>query len=243
MATNMINSGLQVEGASMDQVRELLFGTQLKELEVHLQRQSEQFQREIADARDALKVRIESVENFMKSEAASILNRINAEKAERESSLRDSRREFDEAIKNEHRERAEWFKNEQRERSDSFAQLAKDLASAIDVFERKLAVLAGTLDNTERELRKLLQAESGILSEKIEGRYEQAQDALKKTADQIRHDMVYRPALSGMLTEMAVKLSGKWPSDIIDTHPSKAAGNDLPAKPARGAKAEGKQNA
>jgi DNA-directed RNA polymerase subunit F len=180
----------------MEQVRDILFGAQLKDLETRFQRQEERFTREINDARDALKKRLDSLENFMKSENSSLLSRIREESAERGS-----------AMKNEQRERSDALKNEQRERVEACAQLTKDLASAMENFERKLTKLSGVLDATERELRRLLSAESGSLADKVEEKYQAALEVIAGTAAQIRHDMVHRSSLSGLFNDVAVKLS------------------------------------
>lgn len=191
------------ESAPMEQVRELLFGAQLKDMETRFQRQEERFQREISDARDALKTRLDSLENFMKSEISSLLHRVKEETTER-----------GETMKSEARERAESFKAEQRERSEAVAQLTKELAAANEAFERKLTKLSNTLDNTERELRQLLMNEMTSSNAKLEEKYQDALAALNKTAVEIRRDMVYRSSFSTMLTEVAVKLSGQWPLDV-----------------------------
>jgi seryl-tRNA synthetase len=176
----------------MEQVRELLFGAQLKDVETRFQRLEERFQREISDVQEALKTRLDSLENFMKSETGSLLHRLQEEQAERDSVIRD----------------------EQRERAESLGKLARELAATADAFERRNTKLSGALDNTERELRNLLMAESNALSAKVEERYQDALNVLSNTAAQIRHDMVYRSALSGMFTDLAVKLSGQWTLDM-----------------------------
>jgi signal transduction histidine kinase len=176
-----------LESASMEQVRELLFGAQLKDMETRAQRQEERFLREIGDVRDSLKSRLDSLENFLKTESGSLLHRLQEEQSEREAAL----------------------KTEQRERADALALLAKDLASTAEAFERKLAKLSGALDTASHELRGLLMSESGSLSAKLEERYQDALQVLSETAAQIRHDMVYRSSLSSMFTEVAVKLSGR----------------------------------
>jgi DNA-directed RNA polymerase subunit F len=221
-----------VETSSMDQVRDILFGAQLKDLETRFQRQEERFTREISDARDALKKRLDSLENFMKSENVSLLNRIKEEGAEREGEIKNEQRERSEALKNEQRERNEGLKNEQRERADAFAQVAKDIVSAVENFERKLAKLSGMLDNTERELRQLLITESGSLTDKVEEKYQDALDVIASTAAQIRHDMVYRSALSGLFNDVAVKLSNQWSGELgqmmlsaVDAEPPRKGGN------------------
>ena len=202
------------ESAPMEQVRELLFGAQLKDMETRFQRQEERFQREISDVRDALKKRLDSLENFMKSETTTILHRLKEEQAERNEALKAEQRERSEGFKNEQRERGEGLKSEQRERVEAVAQLVKDLASTTEAFERKVAKVSSTLDSAERELRQLLLSESGSLSDKIEEKYQDALDVLSNTASQIRHDMVHRSSLSGMFTEVAIKLSGQWTPEV-----------------------------
>ena len=205
------------DGAPMDQVRELLFGAQMKEVDTRFQRQEERFERKVADVRDALKARLDSLENFMKSETVSLLHRLKEEQAERDS-----------ALKTEQRERTEALRSEHREREEALAQIAKELTSAVDTFERKITKVADTLDATERELRQLMMTENSALSQKIEEKYQDALQVLGNTAAQIRADMVHRSALSGMFTETALKLSGQWsdlamPAERGDAHDSDEA--------------------
>ena len=179
---------------AMNQVRDLLFGTQLRDIENRFQRQEARFQREVSDARDALKARLDSLENFMRSETASLVHRINTEATERDAAL----------------------KSEQRERGEAFNTLAGNITAAEEAFDRRLAALSGTLDNAEQEIRKLLLSETNILSNKIDEKYEAALKVISETALQIRQDMVHRSVLSNMFTEMAVKLSSQWPEDHVD---------------------------
>jgi len=196
----------------MEQVRDILFGAQLKDLETRFQRQEERFTREINDARDALKKRLDSLENFMTSENASLLNRIKEEGAERDSAI----------------------KGEQRERADAFAQMAKDMAAAAEGFERKLTKLTGMLDDTERELRRLLLSESGSLGDKVEEKYEDALNVIAGTASQIRQDMVYRSAMAGMFHDVAVRLSSQWSGELGQLMPGESGAE--PARKGRNAK-------
>ncbi len=190
------------ESAPMEQVRELLFGAQLKDIEIRMQRQDERFNRAINDARDNLKTRLDSLENFMKSEVSSLLSRLKEEQQEREGSA-----------KTETRERAEAIKQEARERAEACKQMNKELTSATENFERRMAKISSTLDGVERELRQLLLSESGSLTNMIEDKYKDALSALAKTAQQIRSDMVYRTALSGIFTEAVLQLNSPWNSE------------------------------
>ena len=179
---------------AMNQVRDLLFGTQLKDIETRFQRQEARFQREVNDAKEALKTRLDSLENFMRSETASLVHRINTEAAERDAVL----------------------KAEQKERIEAFNTLSSNIAASEKALERRLAALSSTLDNTEQEIRKLMQAETNSLNNKIDEKYEAALNVISETASQIRHDMVYRSTLSNMFTETAVKLSNQWTEDLVE---------------------------
>jgi len=214
MTNRANNPNFPQDAAPMEQVRELLFGTQMKDIETRFHRQEERLLREVSDARDSLKKRLDSLENFMKSETATMLHRLQQEQAERTEILKLEQRERSESIRNEQRERIEAFKNEQRERAEAFAQLGRELAAVSEALERKLVKISNTLDTTERELRQLLLLESNSLNDKIETKYQDALNVISKSASQIRDDMVYRSSLSGMFTECALKLSGQWGAEV-----------------------------
>ncbi|CAK7005038.1 MAG: hypothetical protein DELT_00198 [Desulfovibrio sp.] len=210
--------------SSMDQVRELLMGSQLKEMESRLQRQEENFLREIASMRDTIQGRVDSLENFMKSESASLLHRLQEEKAERANALKTEQKERAEAIKGEQKERSDALKNEQKERVESvkheqkdreeaLARFAKDLAAREDALDRRLTALSGTLDTAEQELRQLMLSENARLSQTMEEKYKEALNALSNTSLQIRHDVVSRSAISAMFAEAAMRFSGQLPEE------------------------------
>jgi signal transduction histidine kinase len=182
---------------SMEQVRELLMGTQLKDMENRILRQEERLLKEIAVLRDALKTRVESLENFMLSESSSLLHRLQEEKAERAESL-----------KAENKDRADAMQQDRREREEAVAQLARDLAAREEALDRKIAAVSSTLDTAEHELRQLLLSESARLSAAAEEKYQNALAALARTAGELRNDLVSRSSLSGLFTESAVKLAG-----------------------------------
>lgn len=196
------------EASSMEQVRELLMGTQLKDMETRMLRQEERFLQEIADLRDSIKKRLESLEHFMKSETSSLLHKLQEEKSERATELKNEQRERSENVKAEQRERAEALKKDKRDREEAIAQLAKDLDNREEALDRKLAALSTTLDTVEQDLRQLFFAESSRLSGAVEEKYKDALTALSRTAEQLRSDLVSRSSLSSLFTESAVKLAG-----------------------------------
>lgn len=208
------------EASSMDQVRDLLMGTQLKDMEARLHRQEQGLLREIANLRDNIQNRMDSLENSMKSESATFFHRLQEEKAERTTALKNERKERTESLKAEQKERADAFKIEQKERGEALkaeqkergeglARLSRELAAKEEDIERKLTALSTTLDTAEQELRQLMRSENARLSQTIAEKYKEALSALSTTAAQIRHDVVARSSLSAMFAEAAVRFSAQ----------------------------------
>ena len=189
---------------SMEQVRELLFGTRLKEMEITLKRQEERFQREISDLNEALKSRFESLENFMRSETTSLSNKLNVEVKEITNSFKDKETE-----------RRTDIEATRKEQKDSLERLTAELSSAQEVFDRKVIKLSNSLDNVEQELKKLMLSETNSSNTKIEERYKDTLKVISETAEQLRNDMVCRSSLSGLLAEIAAKLSGVWNAEML----------------------------
>ncbi|MDR1164113.1 MAG: hypothetical protein LBM17_09835 [Candidatus Accumulibacter sp.] len=219
----MVNPG---ETNSIEQVRDLLLGTQLKDMEQRFVRQEERFLRELSDLREGMKTRFESLENFMKSEVSTLIHRLQEEKNERAAAMKDAQRENADALRNEKRERDEAFKNEKRERDDAMTResrereealtrLSKDLTACEEAFERRMTALSGTLDTVERDLRQLLMTENSRLSDKVDEKYKDAINALSVISTQIRTDMTTRSVLSGLLSEVAIKLAQWQGNDIL----------------------------
>jgi hypothetical protein len=211
--------------APIAQVREILFGAQLKDMETRFRRQEEKLLREIAEVKDSLRSRLDSLENFMKSEVSALLNRIKEERDDREQALRSEQsqrqeetqaaiRERNELLGQARREFTDGLGQEKRERSESLAKLTSELGLAVENSDRRHGKLANSLDLTERTLRELLMSESSNLTDKIDEKYNESISVTEKTAAQIRSDMVYRTALSTMFTEIVGSLSKPWNLDI-----------------------------
>ena len=203
-------SGSNIDDSSMKQVRELLIGTQFKDIESRLLRQEERFLREITEMREHVKNRIESLEHFMKSESLSLLHHLQEEQAERAAAIKNEQEERAESLRTEQQERNESLKKAKHERETAIAQLAKELAKREEALERKVIALSSTLDKTEQELRQLLLSENLRLSGEIEEKYKDALNVLNCAVAELRHDYVSRSALSGVFAETALRFSGEW---------------------------------
>ncbi|MDR1872379.1 MAG: hypothetical protein LBS60_10775 [Deltaproteobacteria bacterium] len=211
--------------APIAQVREILFGAQLKDMETRFRRQEEKLLREIAEVKDSLRSRLDSLENFMKSEVSALLNRIREERDDREQALKSEQsqrqeetqaaiRERNELLSQARRDFTDGLSQEKRERTESLAKLTSELGQAVESSDRRHTKLANSLDLTERTIRELLMSESSSLTDKIDEKYNESISVTEKTAAQIRSDMVYRTALSTMFTEIVGSLSKPWNLDV-----------------------------
>jgi chromosome segregation ATPase len=209
----------------MVQVRELLFGAQLKDMEMRFRRQEERLLREISEVKDALRGRLDSLENFMKSEINSVGNKLKEERDERDAVIKNEQRDRHEEVRSETRERVdqmaterrefqESLSKEQRDRAEAVAKVAGDLSAAVDNFDRRVAKTVASLETVERTLRELIMTETTEINDKIDEKYNDALNIIEKTSTQIRSDMVYRTHMSTMVTEMVASLSKPWNIDV-----------------------------
>ncbi len=75
------------ESAKVDRIRDILFGSQMRDYDGRFQRLDERLAREAADARTEVQKRIDALEGFFKGELEAVRNRLAAEHAERVQSL------------------------------------------------------------------------------------------------------------------------------------------------------------
>ncbi len=80
-------------GASVDKIRDIIFGSQIKNYEARFARLEESLVRETAELKESLRKRCESIESFFKTETEALGARLRAEKEERTSLLSNLERE------------------------------------------------------------------------------------------------------------------------------------------------------
>lgn len=81
-------------GASVEKIRDILFGSQIKNYETRFARLEDTLIRETADLKETMKRRFESVEGFFKRETEAVTGRLKAEREERGESLKNMAREL-----------------------------------------------------------------------------------------------------------------------------------------------------
>jgi hypothetical protein len=77
------SNGRIEESGKVDRIRDILFGSQMRDYDGRFQRLEERLARESGEARADVQKRLEALENFLKGELESLKNRLNTEQSER----------------------------------------------------------------------------------------------------------------------------------------------------------------
>ena len=75
------------EAGKVDRIRDILFGSQMRDYDGRFQRLDERLAREAAESRGEVQRRIEGLETFLKAEVQSLTNRLNVEQSDRSGAI------------------------------------------------------------------------------------------------------------------------------------------------------------
>src|SRR5271166_299820 len=89
---NAVNGEVK-EGANVDKIRDILFGSNMREYEKRFARLEERLTKSSDALREDLKKRFDSLESYVREEMESLGQRLKAEKSERGESLKELTRE------------------------------------------------------------------------------------------------------------------------------------------------------
>jgi hypothetical protein len=87
------------ESGKVDRIRDILFGSQMRDYDGRFQRLDERLTREAADARADGQKRFEALEAFLKGALESLSNRLNSEQSERSNAVEKLARDLAETAK------------------------------------------------------------------------------------------------------------------------------------------------
>jgi t-SNARE complex subunit (syntaxin) len=82
-ATPELESASPAAGASVDKIRDILFGSQIKNYEARFARLEENLVRETVELKETMRRRFDSLEGFFRSETEALAARLKAEREER----------------------------------------------------------------------------------------------------------------------------------------------------------------
>jgi hypothetical protein len=127
----------------------------------------------------------------------------------------DSRRRFEaleQFVRNEIESLAAGLRAEQKEREDSARGSEKMLLDALKAAERKLGQVEEQLAKTQRELRQQQHEQQSGLREELRTTRDQLGQTLSRHVEDLRTEKLDRASLAGMLSEVAMRLTGELPA-------------------------------
>lgn len=181
---------------NIEKVRDILFGTQMRDYEKRFARLEERMAKEVSNLREETRKRFDAIENYAKKEVESLSDRLAAEQNERT-----------ESVKREAELSSERLKAEQNERAEAQKELSKELKEANRLLEKRIAQLDDLIGKTSRDLRQQILDQSKELSDSIRLKYDDSMAALERVARELRLDKVDRSKLSELLMGMALQLT------------------------------------
>lgn len=107
-------------------------------------------------------------------------------------------------------------KNEESERKQSIKALSREWDKAAKEIDEKLSSLDNQLTGSSRELRQQILDQYQNLSTEISTKYHDLNEIQERIAAELREDKVDRTALSALLTDLALRISGDSPLDAAE---------------------------
>lgn len=145
------------EANSLDKVRDILFGSQMREVEKKLARLEERLLKECASLREDSRKRLDSIENYIKQEVESLSQRIVNEQSTRDEGLRvlvEDNKKIITGLEKKLTQLDDNINNTQRDLRDQILNQSKNLQN--DILQKYEEILAAL----QRESQDLRQAKT-----------------------------------------------------------------------------------
>ena len=143
----------EASGASVDKIREILFGSQIKNYETRFARLEDALARETAEIKDTMRRRLDSLEAFFKSETESLAARLKTERDEREEVLNNISRELKAASAHLSKKILDLDNKAAQDRSAARQELMAESRKLLDEIRQRNDSLSSLLETRVQELR------------------------------------------------------------------------------------------
>jgi hypothetical protein len=152
--SNDANGGQEHAGASVDKIRDILFGSQIKNYETRFVRLEETLARETNDLKETIRRRCESLESFFRKESDSLSSRLKAEKEERNETLKTIARDLKLASDTLNKKILELDNKTAEEQSGLRQELMQESRKLLEEIRQKSDSLSSLVENRSGELRE-----------------------------------------------------------------------------------------
>jgi hypothetical protein len=180
--TPQLTSGDLSGGGNIDKIREILFGSQMRDYEKRFSRLEDRLLKECANLKDETRKRLEALEVFMQQEVESLSERIRAAQEANVEATKDITREANQ-------------------------ELAQELRNTTKSLDRRVSHLDDQSTKNQREIRQQLLEQSKNLSDEIQQKYVEILSMLEHEALELRTEKTDRATLAALFTEMAMRLN------------------------------------
>jgi hypothetical protein len=143
----------EASGASVEKIREILFGSQIKNYETRFARLEDALARETAEIKDTMRRRLDSLEAFFKKETESLATRLKTERDEREEMLNNISRELKAASAQLSKKILDLDNKAAEDRSRGRQELMTESRKLLDEIRQRNDSLNALLETRVRELR------------------------------------------------------------------------------------------
>jgi hypothetical protein len=150
---NQAGAGENEQGASVEKIRDILFGSQIKNYDARFSRLEEAMARESADLKDTIRRRFDSLEGFFKKETESLAARIKAEREERTELLKGIARDLKTSSEGLNKKLLELDNKSSEGQSGLRQELVAESRKLLDEIRRRHDDLVMLLERRSDELR------------------------------------------------------------------------------------------
>lgn len=140
-------------GGNIDKIRDIIFGSQMRDYEKRFARLEERLLKEASDLRDDVKRRFEQLEGYTRRELDALAEQLKAEQAERGAADEALTRELRDLSRSTDRRVAQLDEQASKSARDLRQQMLDQARQLSDEIRQKFDELAATLDREAGELR------------------------------------------------------------------------------------------
>ena len=147
------------ESGNVDRIRNILFGSQMRDYDGRFQKLEERLAREAGELRSELQRQLQALEAFMKGEAESMTNRVKAEQSERAQAIQQLAREMGETVR-----------GLELKISNLDSQAAKDIRDLREQLLEQSKALSAEMREKHDQMKGHLEHEAGQIRAAMTGR-------------------------------------------------------------------------
>jgi len=146
-------NGTVDESGNVDRIRNILFGSQMRDYDGRFQKLEERLAREAGELRGDLQRQLQTLESFMKGEVESMTNRVKTEQSERGQAIQQLAHEMGETIKGVELKISNLDSQAAKDIRDLRAQLLEQSKALSEEMKEKHDQMKGRLDHEAGQIR------------------------------------------------------------------------------------------